>query len=63
MRGVPLTPGELRRYRDVFARLDFSMCWTPFEQVRNVGRREVLALIDGMLASRPHAAPVPLETL
>ncbi len=63
VRGIPLTPGELRRYRRVFAALDFTNTWTPFEQVRNVGRREVLALIDGMLARRPHAAPVPLGDL
>ena len=27
------------------------------------GRREALALIDAMLATRPHAAPVPLADL
>jgi hypothetical protein len=63
VRGVPLTPNELRRYRDVFGRLDFASTWTPFEQVRNSGRREALALIDAMLATRPHAAPVPLGEL
>ena len=63
MRGVPLTPAELTRYRAVFADLTFRQTWTPFEQARNVGRREVLALIDAMLATRPHAAPVPLDDL
>ena len=63
VRGIPLTPRELRRYRDVFAVLPFTQTWTPFEQARNSGRREALALIDGMLATRPHAAPVPLDTL
>ena len=63
VRGVPLTPGELRRYRDVFALLDFTQTWTPFEQVRNSGRAEALALIDDMLAGRPHARPVPLGEL
>ena len=63
VRGVPLTPGELRRYRAVFAPLDFTQTWTPFEQVRNAGRREALALIDAMLATRPHAAPVALADL
>ena len=63
VRGIPLTPGELRRYRAVFAALDFSATWTPFEQVRNVGRPEVLALIDRLLATRPDAAPVPLADL
>jgi hypothetical protein len=63
VRGVPLTPGELRRYREVFAALDFAQTWTPFEQAANCGRREVLALLDRLLAGRPHAAPVPLEDL
>ena len=63
VRGIPLTPRELRRYRDVFEPLPFQQTWTPFEQARNSGRREALALIDGMLATRPHAAPVPLEQL
>ncbi len=60
VRGVPLTPHELRRYRDVFAALDFTQSWTPFEQVRNSGRTEALALIDAQLADRPHARQVPL---
>ena len=63
VRGVPLTPGELRRYRAVFAGLAFEQTWTPFEQARNSGRAEALALIDGMLATRPHAAPVALAGL
>ena len=61
MRGVPLSPNELRRYRDVFAALDFAATFTPFEQVANSGRGEALALIDDMLATRSHARPVPLR--
>ncbi|HEY8566340.1 MAG TPA: hypothetical protein VIL65_12625 [Beijerinckiaceae bacterium] len=63
VRGVPLTPNELKRYRAVFAPLDFVQTWTPFEQVVNSGRKEALALIDAMLATRPHAFPVPLDEL
>ena len=63
VRGVPLTPGELRRYREVFAPLDFTATWTPFEQVRNSGRDAALALIDRQLAGRPHAGQVPLSEL
>ena len=63
VRGVPLTPGELRRYRDVFSPLDFRQTFTPFEQVVNSGRAEALALIDSMLARRPHPRPVPLAEL
>ncbi len=53
VRGIPLTPGELRRYRSVFAALDFRQTWTPFEQASNSGRREALALIDSMLSTPP----------
>lgn len=63
VRGVPLTAAELRRYRAVFAPLDFSQTWTPFEQAANSGRAEALALIDAMLSTRSHAAPVPLDDL
>ena len=63
VRGVPLTPRELERYRAVFAPLDFIQTWTPFEQAANSGRAQALALIDSMLATRPHAAPVPLAEL
>ncbi len=63
VRGIPLTERELRRYRDVFAPLPFTQTWTPFEQARNSGRPEALALIDAMLATRPHAHPVSLAEL
>ena len=62
VRGVPLTHGELRRYRDVFAELDFDQTWTPFEQAANAGRAEALALLDHQLERRPSAAPMPLAT-
>lgn len=62
VRGVPLTPAELRRYRNVFAALDFRQTWTPFEQVRNSGRAEALALIDGQLSARATAAQTPLTS-
>ncbi|MBV8953926.1 MAG: hypothetical protein JO179_07300 [Solirubrobacterales bacterium] len=63
VRGIPLTRGELRRYRAVFAQLDFSRTWSPFEYPSNVGRDEALALIDRFLAGRPSADPVDLADL
>lgn len=63
VRGVPLTPAEARRYREVFARLRFTQIWTPFEQGADVGRPEALALFDVLLATRPHADPVPVTEL
>ena len=55
VRQVPLTRDEMRRYRKVFAPLDFEQTWTPFEQAANAGRTEALALLDGLLADRPSA--------
>lgn len=63
VRGIPLTCGELRRYRDVFAALDFTRAWTPFEQPARFGRADTLALIDRFLVSRPSAAPVAVSEL
>ena len=60
VRRVPLTPGELRRYREVFAALEFDQTFTPFEQCRNVGRDEVLGLLDAQLQSRPFVEVLPL---
>lgn len=60
VRAVPLTPVELRRYRDVFARLAFDQTWTPFEQGANAGRAAALALIDDQLGGTPHARFVPV---
>lgn len=63
VRGIPSTPAELRKYRAVFAALDFDQTWTPFEQASNSGREIALALIDSQLAARPHPDQVPLEAL
>ena len=63
VRGVPCTPDECRRYRDVFASLAFEQTWTPFEAAANSGREEAVALFDLMLDTRPHPDPVPLAEL
>lgn len=63
VRGVPLTHGELRRYRDVFAGLVFEQTWTPFEQAANVGREAVLAFLDARLSGRPSSAPMALDAI
>jgi hypothetical protein len=60
VRGVPLSHAELLAYRAVFAPLDFTQTWTPFEQGANAGRAAALALLDGQLAGRPHARFVPV---
>ena len=63
VRGIPCSMDECRRYRDVFARLDFSQTWTPFEAAANCGRERVLALFDHMLDNRPHPHQVPFAEL
>lgn len=63
VRGVPLTHGELRRYRAVFAALDFTQTFTPFEQAANSGRFEALCLLDRLLSGRSHADPIALSDL
>lgn len=62
VRGVPLTHGELCRYRDVFGALEFCQTWTPFEQAANAGRAETLAFLDRRLSGPPSAAAMPLHT-
>lgn len=63
VRGIPCSHDECRRYRDVFARLDFEQTWTPFEAAANSGREHAVALFELMLDGRPHPRQVPLEEL
>lgn len=60
VRRIPLTPDEVCRYREIFAGLDFEETFTPFEQCRNVGKGEVLALLDAQLQDRPFVEVLPL---
>lgn len=60
VRRIPLTPEEARGYREVFAALEFDQTFTPFEPCTNVGRAEVLALLDAQLENRPFVEVLPL---
>lgn len=60
---IPLTHGEVRRYRDVIATLDFDSVLTPFGYAPDVGREVALAALDDQLAHPPGVRVVPLETL
>lgn len=60
VRRVPLTESELRRYREVFSKLDFTQTFTPFEQCRNVGKAEIVRLLDAQLETRPFVEAMPL---
>lgn len=60
---IPLSHGELRHYRQVFAELPFEHVFTPFEHAPGVTREHALALFDRLLAGPPSARPVPVEAL
>jgi len=60
VRRIPLTPSEALRYREIFSDLDFGETFTPFEQCKNVGRSEVLGLLDAQLEGRPFVEVLPL---
>ena len=50
---IPLTHGELRRYRDVVAALDFDAVLTPFEYAPEIGRAKAVEVLDDALARPP----------
>lgn len=52
-KNIPLTHAELRRYREVIARLDFDGVCTPFEHAPDVGRELCLAVLDRALSEPP----------
>lgn len=57
---IPLTHGELQRYRDVIAPLEFDAVLTPFEYAPEVNRDVALRTLDDALARRPEVRRVPL---
>ncbi len=52
-KNIPLTHGELRKYRDTIAPLAFTAVLTPFEYAPEVGRETALAILDDALAHPP----------
>lgn len=60
---IPLSHGEIRKYRSVFAELPFEHVFTPFEYAPGVTREHTLALFDRLLAGPPTADAVELEIL
>lgn len=58
---IPLSHGEVRRYRDVMAPLAFDAVFTPWEQVAAGGKDAAMALFAAQLAGRPFADPLPLD--
>ena len=52
-KNIPLTHGELRRYREVVAGLAFDALLTPFEYAPEIGRDLALRSLDEALERRP----------
>ena len=59
---IPLSHDELRRYRAVFAKLDFTSVFTPFEYATGIGTADALALLDAMIDGRPNTRPMRLAS-
>ncbi|BAM04068.1 MBL fold metallo-hydrolase [Phycisphaera mikurensis] len=57
---IPITHGDARRYRDLFASLDFDAVITPWEVVTSGGKAAAMALLDAQLAGDPSADPFPI---
>jgi len=60
---IPLSHGDVRRYRAVVERLDFDAVLTPFEHAKGVTTEDVLRLFDAQLSGPPSAAAIPLAGL
>jgi glyoxylase-like metal-dependent hydrolase (beta-lactamase superfamily II) len=52
-KSIPLTPAQLRCYREVVAALEFDGIVTPFEYAPDVGRTTALAALDSAFAGPP----------
>ncbi|NOG72238.1 MBL fold metallo-hydrolase [Roseicella sp. DB1501] len=60
---IPLTPGEVRKYRNVIGALEFDTVCTPFEHAPGITRDIALALLDDQLRGPPGVRHVPLDEL
>ena len=59
---IPLSHGQVRRYRDVMEPLDFDATLTPWEVVTPGGKQAALALFEKQLAGKPFADYMRIET-
>lgn len=62
-KAIPLTPAEVRRYREVIAALDFDTVCTPFEYAPGVTREIALAVLDDQLRGPPGVRHIPMDEL
>ena len=62
-KAIPLTPAEIRRYRDTIALLDFDTVCTPFEHAPGITRAIALAVLDEQLSGPPRVRHIPIDEL
>ena len=60
---IPLTRGELARYRAVIASLDFDTVCTPFEYAPGIDTAIATAVLDDGLVGPPGVRHLPVATL
>ena len=63
VRGVPLTVGETRRYKTIFAALAFTKTYTPFEQIHNVGSAVVKAFLEEVERQYPQPEFITVDAI
>ncbi len=60
---IPLTTGELARYREVIASLDFDTVCTPFEYAPGIDTAVATAVLDDGLRGPPGVRHIPVDEL
>ncbi len=60
---IPLTAGELGRYRDVIGRLGFDTVCTPFEYAPGIDTAIATAVLDDGIAGPPAVRHLPVDQL
>lgn len=63
VRGVPLTKGEARHYRRIFAALPFTKTYTPFEQIHNVGSDAIEKFFDRVEQEYPQPEFISVDSI
>lgn len=57
---IPLSHAEVRKYREVIGKLDFTQVFTPFEHVPNANSKDAVCLFNTHLGGVPFVHPLPL---
>ncbi len=60
---IPLTRGELRRYRHVIEPLDFDTVCTPFEHAPGIGTGMAVAVLEDGMRGPPGVRRIPVAEL